>query len=462
MDISLDPQRVQTIRNAIETFLQERLQGKLDKLTEDDPKRTELIAQFQHSTWIENAAKRVGQIQAVTHSLKPIHPDARGTNLYVPPQQLPAHAEVGTHNLAASFASDVVGNAAALDVYKFLKIAINPEGQSLLDALVAGDAHAIAALSDDAEQAQQWRDAFVGLVGTASANVASHQRAKQLYWMVGSDASANEDYHLLAPLYATSLAHAVYQDVQEVRFGEANKAARAAKREGKAHEGVFRDYPQLAVQKLGGTKPQNISQLNSERGGSNYLLGALPPTWRSRTREPWGLHSVIDHMLLQRDGVKPGIKAFLDFLLTDPPANAATRNRVDAHVASLIDELVLMAAELQRDWTQSYGPNWSADARCKLVPAEQLWLNPQRTQNDADFNAQWQAMDWPADIGHRFGNWLNAQLAGKLPVGEAEHRQWKKELLLDESDDGWAQALHDVRTELKAPHYIHSRKGKQA
>lgn len=277
--------------------------------------------------------------------------------------------------------------------------------------------------------------------------------------MVGSDASANEDYHLLAPLYATSLAHAVYQDVQDVRFGEANKEARSARRESKGHEGVFRDYPQLAVQKLGGTKPQNISQLNSERGGNNYLLASLPPSWRSRVREPWGICSVIDEVLLHRDGVKPGIKAFLDFLLTDPPANADTRNRVDGYVAALIDELVLMGAELQSDWAQAYGATWSADTRCKLVSAEQLWLNPQRAEKDADFNTLWQAMDWPAQIGHRFGNWLNGQLAGKLPVGEAEHRQWKKELLLDESEDGWAQALHDARTANAAPHTIPSRKG---
>ena len=84
-------------RAAISAFLQERLQAKLDKLKPDDPQRDEVIASFAHDVWLASAAKRVEQIQAVTHSLKPIHPDARGTNLYVEPRTLPPLAGLGSH-----------------------------------------------------------------------------------------------------------------------------------------------------------------------------------------------------------------------------------------------------------------------------------------------------------------------------------------------------------------------------
>lgn len=124
-------------RAAIDQFLQERLQSKLEKLKPDDPQRDELVASFLRDTWVASAAKRVDQIQAVTHSLKPIHPDARGTNLYVEPASLPALQELGSHALGQSFAGDVVGNAAALDVYKFLKVEV--DGTSLLAALLAQD-----------------------------------------------------------------------------------------------------------------------------------------------------------------------------------------------------------------------------------------------------------------------------------------------------------------------------------
>ncbi len=447
---------------AIGAFLKERLQAKLDKLKEGDAsERAKLIAQYQPQAWLEDAARRVSQIQAVTHALKPIHPDAKGTNLYRQPAQLQGGDAVGSHLLPASFAADVVGNAAALDVYKLLKLEV--DNRSLLDWLLADDAAAIAALSSDPNQGRQWRTAFIGLTQVREDAASSHVRAKQLYWFVGdqqsaSDATVDAQYHLLAPLYATSLAHAVYGVLQEDRFGEANKAARQARRDGKLHDGPLRDYPQLAVQKMGGTKPQNISQLNSERGGNNYLLASLPPQWKSRDiRQPWGVQSVFDRMLIRREGVRATLADFLAFLKTDPPANVETRNRVDAYVSDLIDALVTLGGELQRAWPA----HWTQDPRCELVREEQLWLDARRAEVDEDFGAEWQRMDWPAQIGKRFGNWLNTQLEKQFAVGDAEQREWAKELLVDESEDGWAQNLHKQRTALNAPHQIPTRLGDQ-
>lgn len=116
--------RSAAFRNTIEHFLKERLDAKLDKLQADDPKRADLIAQHRRETWLADAARRVMQIQIVTHTLKPIHPDARGTNLFCAPHDLPAHTEVGSHVLGRDFSSDVVGNAAALDVFKLLKLQV--------------------------------------------------------------------------------------------------------------------------------------------------------------------------------------------------------------------------------------------------------------------------------------------------------------------------------------------------
>ncbi|HEY9096114.1 MAG TPA: type I-F CRISPR-associated protein Csy1, partial [Hydrogenophaga sp.] len=226
-------------RAAISAFLQERLQAKLDKLKPDDPQRDEVIASFAHDVWLASAAKRVEQIQAVTHSLKPIHPDARGTNLYVEPRTLPPLAELGSHALGERFVGDVVGNAAALDVYKLLKLEVN--GRSLLTALLAHDADALAALHAEPAQAEKLRDALVSLTQPRAEGPSSHALAKQLYWLTGTDAGDDAHYTLLAPLYATSLAHAVHAQVQEHRFGEANKAARQALRERKMHNGVFHD-----------------------------------------------------------------------------------------------------------------------------------------------------------------------------------------------------------------------------
>ena len=46
-------------------------------------------------------------------------------------------------------------------------------------------------------------------------------------------------------------------------------------------------------------------------------------------------------------------------------------------------------------------------------------------------------------------------------MGDAEQREWANELLVDESEDGWAQNLHKQRTALNAPHQIPTRLGDQ-
>ena len=434
--------RATALRALIADFIRQRRDDKLDKLApDDDAKREALLTQHQPAAWLADAARRAGQLQAATHTLKAVHPDARGSNLYAPPSSLPARREVGSHCLSADFADDVVGNAAALDVYKFLKQ--QHDGQSLLALALAQDADLAAALSDDAEQAQAWIAAFAALTD-AGADAASHSRAKQVYWLVGYEPAKDEDYHLLAPLYPSALAQRLYQTIQEHRFGEAAKAARQARREQRDHPHGYCDYPQLAVQKLGGTKPQNISQLNSERKGNNYLLASLPPQWRSLGLKP--PLNTEDALLRfgRRNDVRRLVRQLRAFLESQPRKIMDTRDRRDELSDALLEELLLFGKEMH----EGLPPGWSAEARCRLPEYQQLWLDPWRADADADFAARWHGEDWPLEVAKRFGRWLNQQFdASPLEMGDAEFRHWARELA---GDLGW-QAQHDqTRRQLAA------------
>lgn len=408
-----NPQRSTAIRSLIAEFLQQRRDDKLDKLPPEDPKRAELLEQFIFAVWIGDAARRVDQIQAVTHSLKPIHPDAKGSSLYREPGQLSAVDAVGTHNLGAVYDADVVGNAAALDVYKFLKL--SHEGKSLLELALSADADFAAALSEDAAKAGQWMQAFAGLAA-ARGKPSSHTHAKQLYWLHGTDAHDDSAYHLLAPLYPTSLVHRVYQQLQDDRFSDEAKAARAARKDGTLHARPVREYSDLAIQQLGGTKPQNISQLNSERRGNNSLLASVPPVWKSADVRPLLGVSSLFKVFGRRREVQQQARAMRRFLEAKPPANVETRRKVDAWVNGLIDELLQFSAELQ-----TLAPGWSATSDCALPTAQRLWLDP----NDAEPITA--AADDAADqVAEDFARWLNTQLRDPLPVGDAEFLHWRK------------------------------------
>ncbi|MFC6841030.1 type I-F CRISPR-associated protein Csy1 [Xanthomonas theicola] len=428
--------RSEHFRTAIATFIDTRREAKL-KGKEDG---ADTASKYAYTTWLADAARRVGQIQAVTHVLKATHPDARGSSLHVSPGALPRHVEIGSHVLGEDYAEDVVGNAAALDVFKFLKLEV--EGRRLLDWMQAGDGDLRDALSADAAVATDWMSAFGSLV-RRDPQPSSHEAAKQVYWLAGEEPADDIQYHLLQPLFSSSLAHAVHADIREARLGDGNKGARQAYRDKRPFDGVYRDYRNLVARKLGGTKPQNISQLNSDRGGVNYLLASLPPHWtQERPRSLLHLDSALDRFAWF-EGVRELIKALGDFLLTDPPKNDATRHRREAIEQALGLQLAYFASTIHA----RFEPGWTRDPDCRLPLCERLWLDsvridlpnrqdlqhPEWERDDGDFKAAYDVGDWPDEVAGRFANWINDQLreAGVSGLGDDQYRHWAKQAIVD-------------------------------
>ena len=425
--------RGKQFQTAIACFIEDRRAAK-EKDKNYDP------AKYEHDTWLSDAARRVGQIQSVTHVLKATHPDARGTSLHIAPSQLPGHAEIGSHVLGDGFAEDVVGNAAALDVFKFLRIEV--DGRRLLDWAQADDADLKSALSDNPETAAAWVSAFASLVRTDNA-AATHPMAKQVYWLCGDDPLDDAQYHLLQPMFSSTLAHAVHADIQDARFGEANKTARQAFRERKPSDMPYRDYRNLVARKLGGTKPQNISQLNSERGGVNYLLSSLPPpAWK-----PAGIQLLKQESAFTRligfGGMRKLVGTLIEFLKDDPDPTMETREHRKTIEQAIGQELAMFGVAVRGQ----YAAGWTRDPECGLPECEQLWLDPDRTElevrsdpqqpqwtiSDEAFIAAYENGSWPDDVAERFGNWLNARLreAGLVTVSLPERNHWARQAILD-------------------------------
>jgi len=400
----------------MDVFLKQRLSLRLE--TEKNKEKVEAMEKkFQPKAWLAYASERIKVINISTHVQKFTNtsikkttdlfcPDGCGGNLI---------GLVGTHCVGNfSFYDLSTSNAANLD--KDIAAFFNMEyrGRRVFDLITNKDEWFYKEIKGICSNA----DAFYEAVNPIFPKKTSFL-AKQVYWLVGGDPCRDENYHLLAPLYATSLAHRVFLTINEDRFGEPAKEARKARRDNKPCDWGYQDYPNLAVQKMGGTKPQNISQLNSERGGNNYLLASLPPVWESpEVREPLRTDSVFPRFGRRRE-VRWLVNGLRRFLEEGPDPVLATRNRRDAYMDALIDELVLFASELHL-----LEPGWSAKTECRLHEAEALWLDLYRGENDKAFEAKRESEDWPADVRHRFANWLNRELHRRLPVGDAEHQYW--------------------------------------
>lgn len=414
----------------ITSWINDRKQGKLAAFDKDAKKRREAASEaelsaldqalaearrelelkYEPRTWLTNAAQRAGQISLVTHAAKYTHGDAQSSSLYSCIRQQEGY--LSTASLAAP-SLDAVGNAAALDVAKLLQTRFGED--SLLDCLRRKEYSLLAELAEDSEQLAAWVTGFSRVLETGQPT--SHTLSKQIYFPVG------DGYHLLSPLFSSSLAQALHQKIVAQRFSEESKAARQARRNKQWHPLPEVSFPNTAVMNFGGTKPQNISALNSSRGGRMWLLSSQPPQWQAQERKPLAITSLFAPKGPFEYLTANTLTSFTALLThSGNYNNAAIKRRREHYVDELIDLLFNVAAGIQRpEWC-----NWTTEPSCLLKPHQALWLDPWRTQDDPAFALERERGDWQAAVADDFAQWLNTQLnAAKCAMGMVERKAWR-------------------------------------
>lgn len=416
----------------IKQYIQSRADARLEKLDKEASKeatkqgdasdsvaakRQDELAQFHPRTWLSDAALRAKQLNFATHPVKFTHSDAKGaSSVYALGSDTPGEAApfLSTSSLKSALI-DVAGNAAALDVAQLLQLEV--DGVSLASLIKQGDMSALQPFAEDEAQLAQWQQGFSAVF--ADKEIRSHSLAKQIYFPL-EDGS----YHLLSPLFSSSLAQALYQRINDSRYSDAAKENRKLRKENKPSELPTVDFLQVAVQKFGGTKPQNISQANSRRGGKSYLLSCQPPVWQSRLLPSLHQKNAFWAAYERRYDyhARNTVRRLKQFLTkhVDDDSNIRLRDQRAAMVDELIDTMLQYAAEIQ-SMTEHIG--WSMHA--KISREEQLWLDPYRS--DEAFREERARNDWQEEIGAQFGRWLNGKLQSeKLNMKDSEFTVWKK------------------------------------
>lgn len=428
------------LRQVILRYIQQRLQEKLDGLKpEQEGERAKLLLKYTPETWLDDAARRISHIQLATHTAKQHHPSSKASAVYAG-TDMPhgkAHQLLGTQNIAPD--ADVIGSAASLDIFKMLRLEF--DGETLLSRLLRHDPEFQAALADDPEIAQI-RFARFAAFAQVPEQLNAGRTAKQVYFPVADDT----EYHVLTIFYPSSLVHQAWQQIGQDRFGETQKIVRQHRYDQQYHPAESREYPNLLTQSYGGSKPQNISQLNSDRRGSMWLLPSLPPVWQGQAFDLPRGQTVFSGYLARR----PAIKALLGklgtlYLTPDWRNNVDFRDKRNALINALIDEVLVMSFELQQHapvgWAQAQNLYREEAYWLDVAYRDQLFaLEDQDALNDSQ--AQWLAAyrqrDWHAKIGQSFGSWLNEQLK----------KSTQKRGLLEDLDDReakvWSNLLRDT------------------
>ncbi|MFD2406619.1 type I-F CRISPR-associated protein Csy1 [Azorhizophilus paspali] len=232
----------------------------------------------------------------------------------------------------------------------------------------------------------------------------------------------------------------MHANIQDARFGEGNKQARQAFRDKQPSDVPYRDYRNLVARKLGGTKPQNISQLNSERGGINYLLPSLPPpAWQADGGSGISKRKSAFEVFLWFGDVRKHTTALVNYLLSvqDKAGNKGIRDTRDERVKQIAEQLALFGVAIRG----RYPAGWTRADDCHLLQCERLWLDPERadpehlgwTDEDEAFKAEYDRGDWADEVATHFGLWLNKQMhkAKLVTMALPELNHWVSHILLD-------------------------------
>ena len=239
---------------------------------------------------------------------------------------------------------------------------------------------------------------------------ATDTHLRQVYFPI-----AEGEYHLLSVMPSSCLALEMYQRIRAINGHKIDCRNKKSENYGKPCEEVTG----LTMIGFGGTKPLNISALNSRCGGKTYLLSSLPPSLPARKiRLPKSDFFRESIWYKQQSSALYRLHAYMK----------QDRNTIEIRQAihDLVDEMisaVLFAAYQIR--AEKIGWN-EEEAYSQLPTAQKIWL-------DDAYAEERKETSWADDISSSFARWVirsYEKLLGEdaIKLGDAEHGFIKKQM----------------------------------
>lgn len=405
---------------AIFEFLNERkaawLKAKLPKDASSDVQQQleqEASDRFALATWLPDAARRVSQLSMVSHPGKFSHPSAK-TSSIIASAIYAADGYLRTGNV--DYPLDVFGNAAAMDVYKFLSIVLS-DGQSVL-AHIEADSELIKPVLT--LPTASYEALKLGLLSIKQQDSSSRtdRLVKQVYFPLVADNSAG-GYHLLSLLTPSGLISLLKQRVDAIRFSEETKAAKELRRKNEFSARGYSDLLNLTVTAFGGTQPQNISVLNSQNAGRAYLLPSMPPVLEVRDLRRPARDFFSD--TLNPYFFKQAFLSLHKLMGDNAPNNIKVRNKI---TAILVDEVIGPICEKAQQLSMLEA-GWSDTESYQALPlVQKTWLD------DAYAEQRAENTDWLNEISKRMAGWIvdhyEKMVENAFELGDGEYLHLKQ------------------------------------
>jgi CRISPR-associated protein Csy1 len=326
--------------------------------------------------WLPNAAKRAGQISLSTHPVTFSHPSARkNKNGYassiIATADSSADGFLRTGNVQSE--PDALGNAAALDVYKFLTLVME-DGNTLFHH-IQQDSELATQLLDIAGDVESLKQGFLAMV-VANDEAITSSKIKQVYFPVEQE---TQRYHLLSLLSHSGHLFEMRKRLDRLRFSEETKAKRELKKNKQYSETGYQEIYNLTTIGYGGTKPQNISVLNNQNAGKAHLLLSVPPELSPRNTRLPSRNFFAD--VLYPKPLQETFQAFHRLISADHN-NINIRKGLDYRIEEYLDHLILKMWQVRKGFSEQ------AYSRPADLPSYQKqWLFPEHKQSRSDDDA---------------------------------------------------------------------------
>ena len=355
-------------------------------------------------TWWDDLLLMISKCRLASHVGKFTHPDIK-VSLW---NEAIAEASEYISSASVQTEPDILTPAQYLGAASFLLQPVTEEGQTVLEDLEAGGkmtAQELDTLQLDVEPLIQAVKEMK--IRSREAPFATDERMKQVYFPIGPD-----EYHLLSLMTAPGLMAEIKRRIREM--SEQRRSSYDPK--SSTYQNDCREVKNLTVVGFGGTKPQNISVLNSRQGGKFYLIPSLPPVWKEKEIYLPRKDFFMENLYYRR---YTDIFLSLHQLFMQDRSNMEIRRRIHEKMADLADIAIGEA------WKVRSCPNgWSQ--MTSLPDSQKIWL-------DAAMADRSNHTQWIADIGQAFGRWFITsyeRIKGKQAVilGDGELRSFARQL----------------------------------
>lgn len=376
---------------SIQIFLNERkelwLKDRLKK-AENDTEIAGLQQQaenkFSLQEWLPDAAKRVAQLSMVSHPSKFSHPSAK-TSSVIAQVKFAQDGYLRSGNV--QYPLDVFGNAAAMDVYKFLSLDLTADS-TILDGFERDDPTLKSLIEKSSLDFTSLKQSFLVIKNDDASSKTDHL-VKQVYFPV-----ENNEYHLLSLLTPSGLITRLKQSIDQLRFSEATKNAKEKRKRNEHDTEGYADIFDLTVTAYGGTQPQNVSVLNSQNAGRAYLLSSCPPILEKRAvRLP---KTDFFAQCLYRKNYQDSFVQLHKFMQLDLN-NMDIRTAIRNIIQFVIDQVLLQGFKIR----EFYPEGWSnQDYYSSLPKLQRVWLDSiyvEQRENDSE---------WRNELSEDIARWI--------------------------------------------------------